>query len=267
MKVNRQQLIHRLAHLETKVLDPVLFAASDDDDNDSPSLLKPAIAAGGGLALAGGGALAHQGVMDRLSGLRATVPGFAQKSRLAQYGAAAGDLGGDALAKAGDLFSAAGKAGAGLLDKLRFDSQTEVLTRRLVSLEAVLDGKIELGAREKISEAGKKVAEAGRKIGKKVEEAGKEAGKKATEAGAEAGRHVSEHRKAYAGAGIAAGLGGSALILAHGVHKAKQMRDWREQAGEGDLLHVDKDLLIDRHGAMYPGNHPKVAKSKITKLS
>ena len=247
MKVNCHQLTQRLATLEANVLDPVLFAVTDD--SQEAMLRKKALGvAGTSAAVLGTGAAAvgaHKVISNRMGGMRATVSGFTRKSRLGQYGAAARDLGGDALARAGGLFGAAREGARKGLSKLRLDSQTATLTSRLVALGARLDTQVELGLKEKAKEAGGKIASAAKK----------------------AATHVGEHREAYAaGAAATAGVGATGLMIHHVGKKHKKMSEWRAGAKDGDMAEVAPDLLVDRHGAMYPGNHPKALKANITKL-
>jgi hypothetical protein len=64
-------------------LDHHLFAREDEEESSAPSKAQIAVKAGAAAAL-GGAALAHApSVNNRLSGMRATMPGFASKNRVA----------------------------------------------------------------------------------------------------------------------------------------------------------------------------------------
>ncbi len=64
---------------------------------------------------------------------------------------------------------------------------------------------------------------------------------------------------------IGAGVAGAAVIGAgaYAFHRnAKKQREWRATAKSGDVLQIAKDLYVDRNGALYPANHPKVVSAK-----
>ena len=77
-------------------------------------------------------------------------------------------------------------------------------------------------------------------------------------------KFISKHGgKLAAGAGIAAGVG---LTVAASRHLEKQ-KQWRANAGDKDFLDLTGDLVVDKHGAMLPKNHPSVVGGNIHRLS
>jgi hypothetical protein len=62
-----------------------------------------------------------------------------------------------------------------------------------------------------------------------------------------------------------AGYGGYKAVSVLKEHNRK-MRSWKKNAGDEDFLPLAKDLVIDRHGAMYPTDHPRVQGGNITAL-
>ncbi len=106
--MNKFAITQRCAQLE-RTLDVRLFARREDDD-ESHAGRTAAVIAGGG-AVAAGGALAHRRISDRMGGMRASIPGFAMKSRPGQYASAAGDLAKDGVVAGCAYASAAGPAG------------------------------------------------------------------------------------------------------------------------------------------------------------
>ena len=77
-------------------------------------------------------------------------------------------------------------------------------------------------------------------------------------------KFISKHGgKLAAGAGIAAGVG---LTVAASRHLEKQ-KQWRANAGDKDFLDLAGDLVVDKHGAMLPKNHPSVVGGNIQRLS
>ena len=124
-------------------------------DEEQPSALGGAVKTGamavGAAGLIGGGAIGYQKYKDRVSGLRSTQPGFAQKSAGGQAWGAAQSLGGDAVAKGrGWLKSGANKT-AGALGGSKvgwLQRAGKTVAKWATHLEASpLDGLRELAAR------------------------------------------------------------------------------------------------------------------------
>jgi hypothetical protein len=69
---------------------------------------------------------------------------------------------------------------------------------------------------------------------------------------------------AVAGIGTAVGFAGTAIGI--NVHRQmKKQREFQKTAGEGDVMQIARDLYVDRHGAMFPANHPKVLSANLRK--
>lgn len=89
--MNPRRILQFCAAQEAK-LDHHLFAREDEEQSNAPSTAQIVTKAGLAAAL-GGAALAHSPrVNNRLSGMRATVPGFAQRNSAAQRAIAAGSV-------------------------------------------------------------------------------------------------------------------------------------------------------------------------------
>lgn len=69
-----------------------------------------------------------------------------------------------------------------------------------------------------------------------------------------------------AGAG-AAGAAGAGYAAYRGISEhRRKVRKFQRSASDDDFVPISNDLYIDRHGAMYPGKHPRVKGGNITSL-
>jgi hypothetical protein len=66
--------------------------------------------------------------------------------------------------------------------------------------------------------------------------------------------------------GIGIGAGAAGIGAYHIIHTARRQREWRENATDRDRLKLARDIYIDRHGGMYPENHPGMKGKRITEL-
>ena len=69
--------------------------------------------------------------------------------------------------------------------------------------------------------------------------------------------------KIGAGAGAAGVLG----LLAYAKHHGDKQKKWAATAGNRDYLQIGHDLVLDKHGAMMPAEHPSVKRGNIHQLS
>lgn len=66
---------------------------------------------------------------------------------------------------------------------------------------------------------------------------------------------------------IGIGAGAAGLGAYKVVEKMRKQREWHKKAGPRDVLSIAPDLYVDRHGAMYPKNHPSLRSKRKTELS
>lgn len=90
--------------------------------------------------------------------------------------------------------------------------------------------------------------------------------------------HLKQHfptKTVLAGTAIAAGAGVAGIGAYKMAENLSKQREWTKNAGDRDLLRLPMfkksksskhDLYIDKHGAMYPVNHPRLQRSKITEI-
>jgi len=71
-------------------------------------------------------------------------------------------------------------------------------------------------------------------------------------------------RKLITGGLAAASVGGGVALGVHHVRKTlRENREFAANAGPNDFKKISHDLYIDKHGAMYPGNHPRVISGNV----